>query len=52
MVREKMMPSVRPCRPRSNETVFMVFPVRYPGGGFSETQIYVSEAENNLNTTG
>jgi hypothetical protein len=52
MVREKTMPSVRPCRPRSNEALFVVFPVRYPGGGFSKTQIYVSEAENNLNTIG
>jgi hypothetical protein len=26
----KMMPSARPCKPRSNEVVFMVFPVSWP----------------------
>jgi hypothetical protein len=28
MVRGKMTPSARPCKPRSNEAMFMVFPVR------------------------
>jgi hypothetical protein len=31
IMREKMMPSARPCKPRSNEVVFVVFPVRWPG---------------------
>jgi hypothetical protein len=30
MVRGKTTPSARPCKLRSNEAVFMVFPVRWP----------------------
>jgi hypothetical protein len=30
MVRGKMTPSPRPCKPRSNEVVFVVFPVSSP----------------------
>jgi hypothetical protein len=52
MVRGKMVPSARPYKPRSNEATFVVFPVRWPEGGFFRTQIYVSEVENDLDTTG
>jgi hypothetical protein len=51
MVRGKMMPSPRPCKPRSNETVFVVFPVSWPEMRvFFGTQIYVPKAENDLDT--
>jgi hypothetical protein len=51
MVKEKMMPSSRLCKPRSNETVFMVFLVSYLEGGFSGIQIYLPKVKNDLNTT-
>jgi hypothetical protein len=51
MVKGKMMPSSRLCKPRSNETVFVVFPVSWPGMGFFGKQIYIPEAENDLDTT-
>jgi hypothetical protein len=51
MVRGKTTPSARPCKSRSNEVVCVVFPGDLEGG-FSRTQIYVSEAENDLDTTG
>jgi hypothetical protein len=52
MVRGKMTPSARPYKPRSNEAMFMAFPVRWPRRRVSGTQIYVSEVENDIDSTG
>jgi hypothetical protein len=52
MVREKMMPSVRPYKPRSDEAMFVVFLVRWPRRRVFWNTIYVSKAENDIDTTG
>jgi hypothetical protein len=41
MVRGKMTPSPRPCKPRSNEAVFMVFAISWPNRRAFGTQIYI-----------
>jgi hypothetical protein len=52
MVKGKMMPSPRLCKPRSNDVMFIMFPVSGPGRRVSGTQIYIPEVENDFDTTG
>jgi hypothetical protein len=51
MVKEKIMPSPRLCKPMSNDASWCFQYVNLEGG-FSGTQIFVPEAEKHLDTTG